>query len=112
APPATAAPSVTSKISGVNSWPNSFDSLSASVCLRTLPKTWNPPPSNTLTQPQPIPVDAPVTTTAFIEWSFAKVPSELWLQRLAAVGRALSGVANRAPAQLIGLRNAAPCGGT
>ena len=77
APPATAVPSVTSKISGVKFAPNSFDSRSASHCLRTPPKTWNPLPINTLTLPQPMPVDAPVTTTDFIEWSFAKVPSEL-----------------------------------
>src|SRR6187399_1948726 len=58
-----AAGSVTSKISGVKVSPNSCDRRSASACLRTLPNTWKPLAVSTLTQPQPMPVEAPVTTT-------------------------------------------------
>src|SRR5260370_32057574 len=67
APATTAASSVTSKRSGVKLGPNSCDRRSASACLRTLPKTREPPAIRTLTQPQPIPGDAPVTTTRFLE---------------------------------------------
>src|SRR5271154_1228361 len=72
APAATAASSVTSKISGVKFEPNSFDNRSAAASLRTLPKTRKPPAISTLTQPQPIPVDTPVTTTDFIYESLVK----------------------------------------
>src|SRR6202795_2137189 len=74
APAATAASSVTSKRSGVKVGPNSCDSRSASACLRTLPKTREPLAIRTLTQPQPMPVDAPVTTTVFIKGLLANVP--------------------------------------
>src|SRR5260370_20789231 len=67
APAATGAWSVTSKRSGVKFGPNSVDRRSASACLRTLPKTREPPAIRPLTQPQPMSVDAPVTTPVFIK---------------------------------------------
>ena len=67
APAPTASSSVTSKISGMKFAPNSFESWSASSRLRTAPNTRKPPAIRTLTQPQPMPVAAPVTTTVFIE---------------------------------------------
>src|SRR5580704_17758442 len=76
APAATAAPSVTSKRSGVKFGPNAADRRSASACLRTLPKTRAPSAIRTLTQPEPLPVDAPVTTTVFIEGLLENVPAE------------------------------------
>ena len=42
-----------------------LDRRSPSACFLTLPKTRAPLAIRTLTQPQPMPVDAPVTTTVF-----------------------------------------------
>src|SRR6185437_10334994 len=66
APSATAASLVTSNSNGVTLAPNSLVSRSASAGLRTLPKTWKPAAVRTFTQPQPMPVEAPVTTTEFL----------------------------------------------
>jgi len=65
----TAASSVTSNMSGVKAAPNSALRRSASTFFRTLPNTWKPFAVRTFTQPQPIPVEAPVTTMDFIQVS-------------------------------------------
>src|ERR1051325_10336711 len=73
APRFTAAVSVTSKISGVKLAPNSFFSRSASASLRTEPNTLKPFLIRTLAQPQPMPVEAPVTTTDFMAMPLGKL---------------------------------------
>src|SRR3954454_19980358 len=70
APRFTAAASVTSNKSGVKRAPNSAFSRWASASLRTLPNTWKALLVSTFTQPQPMPVEAPVTTALLIECSF------------------------------------------
>src|SRR5271166_4602239 len=66
---ATAASSVTSNRSGEKESPNSRSSRSASSFFRTLPKTRKPAWVSTFAQPQPMPVETPVTTTDFMESS-------------------------------------------
>src|SRR5215472_1510452 len=67
----TAGSSVTSNSSGTKFVPSSRLSLSASVALRTLPKTRNPAPTRTFAAPCPMPVEAPVITTDFMGLPFA-----------------------------------------
>src|SRR6185436_12800890 len=64
APALTAASSATSKMSGVTASPNCCVRLSASACLRTLGNTRAPSPTAWATAARPMPVEAPVTTTA------------------------------------------------
>src|SRR5512147_898150 len=64
APAFTPASSATSKISGVTASPNSCVKLSASACLRTLANTLAPWRTACATAARPMPVEAPVTTTA------------------------------------------------
>src|ERR1700719_949491 len=51
---------------GTKPSPNSLCKRSASACLRTEPNTRNPFETSTFVDPQPIPLDTPVTTTSLL----------------------------------------------
>ena len=70
----TAAWSVTSKISGVTASPNAATRRSASALFRTPANTWSPRWVSTWVTAQPMPVEAPVTTTDLRAWAMCSLP--------------------------------------